>query len=88
MFTMRLPLIVRHSRNPSNLSTEEMGSAFEQNKEFTKWWEQWVRRLQWGSANARIFTIDGKQNRSLSPRLSRPVRAIAVCRSPSPPSSL
>jgi hypothetical protein len=58
MVSMRSPLIVRHSRNPSNLSTEGMVSASEQNEEFAKWWEQWVRRIQQTRANARKFTIN------------------------------
>ena len=57
LVSMRSPLIVRHGRNPSNLPTEGIGSGFEQNEEFTKWWEQWVRRLQWGSANARYSQL-------------------------------
>ena len=45
MVSIRSPLIVRSSRHTSNLSTEGMGSALEQNEEFAKWWQEWVRRL-------------------------------------------
>lgn len=50
--------IVRHGRNASNLSTGGMVSAFKQNEEFAKWWEQWVRRIQQTRAYARKFTIN------------------------------
>jgi len=43
LVSMRSPLIVRHGRNPSNLPTEGIGSGFEQNEEFGKWWDRWVR---------------------------------------------
>lgn len=45
MVSIRSPLMVRSSRHTSNLSTEGMGSALEQNEEFAKWWQEWVRRL-------------------------------------------
>jgi hypothetical protein len=57
MVSMRSPLILRHSKNLSNLSTEGMGPAFEQNEEFAKWWERWVRRIQGSRANGRKFTL-------------------------------
>ena len=51
------PLIARHRRNPSNPSTEGMGSVIEQNEEFAKWWEQRMGRVQGSRVNARKFTL-------------------------------
>jgi predicted double-glycine peptidase len=56
MMSILLASIYRHSKNPSNLSTEEMGSVFEQNEEFARWWKKWVGRVQSSRAHARNFT--------------------------------
>jgi len=77
------PLIVRHSTNTSNPSTEVMGSTLEQNEGFAEWWEQWVRGVQRNRAKVQKFTLTyGEQNRvACRRRLPWLVGTIAVCRS-------
>ena len=57
MISKWAPLILRHSEDPGNLSTEGMGSVIEQNEEFAKWWEQRMGRVQGSRVNARKFTL-------------------------------
>ncbi len=54
-------------QQPSSLSTEGMSTAFEQSKEFAKWWGQWERRNERNRATPNKFTLsDGGQNRALA----------------------